>query len=47
DLSDSNYHRISDATMEHILEFLENLNDQLDFDGFDVEYSVSQCKMVG
>lgn len=39
DLSDSNYHRISDATMEHILEFLENLNDQLDFDGFDVEYS--------
>ncbi|CAG8692331.1 11419_t:CDS:2, partial [Dentiscutata heterogama] len=39
DLSDSNYRQISDATMEHLLEFLENLNDQLDIDGFDVEYS--------
>ncbi|CAG8653398.1 14474_t:CDS:2 [Racocetra persica] len=47
DLSDSDYHRISDATMEHLLEFLENLNDQLDFGDFDIEYSVSQCKMSG
>ncbi|CAG8755389.1 2541_t:CDS:2, partial [Cetraspora pellucida] len=39
ELSDSDYHRISDATMEHLLEFFENLNDQFDFNGFDIEYS--------
>ncbi|CAG8642473.1 2700_t:CDS:2 [Acaulospora colombiana] len=40
ELSDSAYHRFSDATMEHLLEYFENLVDTLDVKDYDVEYSV-------
>ncbi|KAI9319259.1 hypothetical protein BX666DRAFT_2025572 [Dichotomocladium elegans] len=33
------YHRVSDATLDHIDEYLEDLGDQIELDGFDVEYS--------
>ena len=34
------YHDISDTTLDHLDEYLENLGDELDLDGFDVEYAV-------
>lgn len=38
------YHDISDTTLDHLDEYLENLGDELDLDGFDVEYAV--CSMA-
>lgn len=35
------YHDVSDTTLDHLDEYLENLGDELDLDGFDVEYAVS------
>ncbi|CAI2185116.1 17316_t:CDS:2 [Funneliformis geosporum] len=39
ELSQDTYHRFSDITMEHLTEYLENLSEQVNIDGFDVEYS--------
>ncbi|KAJ8656712.1 iron donor protein CyaY [Lichtheimia ornata] len=33
------YHDVSDTTLDHLDEYLENLGDELDLDGFDVEYA--------
>ncbi|CAG8712546.1 14775_t:CDS:2 [Acaulospora morrowiae] len=39
ELSDSTYHQLSETTMEHLLEYFENLGDTLDNEDYDVEYS--------
>ncbi|KAI9230515.1 MAG: hypothetical protein DHS80DRAFT_21312 [Piptocephalis tieghemiana] len=38
-LPDNAYHREADRTMEYILEYLEDLGDELDLPGYDVVYS--------
>ncbi|CAG8713102.1 722_t:CDS:2, partial [Funneliformis mosseae] len=39
ELSQDTYHRISEITMEHLSEYFENLGEQVNIDGYDVEYS--------
>lgn len=34
------YHRISDETLDHLCEYLEALGDEIELDGFDIEYAV-------
>ncbi|RIA90209.1 hypothetical protein C1645_693748, partial [Glomus cerebriforme] len=38
-LSQDTYHRQSEIVMEYLLEYFENLDERLDIDDFDVEYS--------
>ncbi|GAA5821701.1 hypothetical protein JCM10212_004198 [Sporobolomyces blumeae] len=50
DLSDQTYHKVADRTMDSLTEYLEEHLEQLstiDTDGFDVEYSTSQCRKSG
>ncbi|KAI8379562.1 uncharacterized protein BYT42DRAFT_569222 [Radiomyces spectabilis] len=39
ELTPDNYHRISDRTMDRMVEVLEDIGDETDIDGFDLEYS--------
>ncbi|ORZ34736.1 hypothetical protein BCR44DRAFT_102512, partial [Catenaria anguillulae PL171] len=38
-LSDSDYHRHADATLERLLEALETLGDEIELAGYDVTYT--------
>ncbi|BGP34785.1 Mitochondrial matrix iron chaperone [Rhodotorula toruloides] len=46
-LSDREYHDVSNAAMDHLTEYLEEKLDELDVDGSDVEYSLSTCGKSG
>ncbi|KAJ3051188.1 Mitochondrial chaperone Frataxin [Rhizophlyctis rosea] len=38
-LDERTYHRVADEALDHLVEYLENLGDELDIDGYDVVYS--------
>ncbi|KAF9934841.1 Mitochondrial chaperone Frataxin [Linnemannia zychae] len=38
DLSDDDYHTVSDASMDRMVEYFEDLGDEHDIPGYDVEY---------
>jgi frataxin-like iron-binding protein CyaY len=40
-LTDRDYHKLADETMDRLLESFEDLGESLDVPGFDVTYSVS------
>lgn len=42
DLTQGDYHKVADHTLEGILDVLETIGDEHDIDGYDVEYSVSE-----
>lgn len=46
DLPVEKYHLYSNATMERLLESLENFLDQVGNEEFEVEYNVSQAYLV-
>lgn len=46
DLSDDDYHTVSDAAMDRMVEYFEDIGDEHDIPGYDVEYQVSSCKKV-
>ncbi|KAI9305119.1 hypothetical protein BJ944DRAFT_265760 [Cunninghamella echinulata] len=39
DLTESTYHRISDKTLNHMVDILEAIGDETDIEDFDLEYS--------
>ncbi|KAI9483636.1 MAG: hypothetical protein EXX96DRAFT_558993 [Benjaminiella poitrasii] len=39
ELSTDRYHRLSDEILEHIVSVLEEINDEIDMKGFDIEYN--------
>ncbi|CAO3657756.1 unnamed protein product [Umbelopsis ramanniana] len=39
DLTQGDYHKVADHTLEGILDVLETIGDEHDIDGYDVEYS--------
>ncbi|KAF9544617.1 Mitochondrial chaperone Frataxin [Mortierella hygrophila] len=47
DLSEDDYHTASDASMERMVEYFEDLGDEYEIPGYDVEYQVSSCKKSG
>ncbi|GAA5831983.1 hypothetical protein JCM11251_002772 [Rhodosporidiobolus azoricus] len=47
DLTDREYHDISDVTMDRLTEYLEETLEELDVEGSDVEYSTSICGKSG
>lgn len=44
DLTESTYHRISDKTLNHMVDILEAIGDETDIEDFDLEYSVIKDK---
>jgi hypothetical protein len=46
DLSQDTYHRLSEITMEYLSEYFENLGEQIDIDGYDIEYTVSKIQNI-
>ncbi|KAF8941852.1 Mitochondrial chaperone Frataxin [Haplosporangium gracile] len=47
DLSEDDYHTASDASMDRMVEYFEDLGDEHEIPGYDVEYQVSSCKKSG
>lgn len=45
-LSDDDYHTVSDAAMDRMVEYFEDIGDEHEIPGYDVEYQVSSCKKV-
>lgn len=41
DLTTERYHRLSDELLDHMVTKLEELADEIEMQGFDVEYNVS------
>lgn len=46
DLSEDDYHTVSDAAMDRMVEYFEDIGDEHEIPGYDVEYQVSSCKKV-
>lgn len=45
-MSEDDYHTASDASMDRMVEYFEDLGDEHEIPGYDVEYQVSSCKKV-